>query len=69
MRFLKWKMELGGDHVNEDDGLYRNVLGCNLAVLGCTGLYWTAVGSIGLYRAELGFPGLQWAVLGCNGLY
>ena len=19
MRFLKWKMELGGDHVNEDD--------------------------------------------------
>ena len=38
--------------------LYWNALGCNLAVLGCAGLYWTALGSIGLYRAELGFPGL-----------
>ena len=45
------------DKVNEDDGLYWNVLGCNLAVLGCNGLYW----------AELDFAVRNWAELGCPG--
>ena len=32
MRFLKRKMGIGCDDVNEDDGLCWNVLGCDLAV-------------------------------------
>ena len=43
MWFLKRKMVLGWNNINEDGGLYWNVQGCNLAVLGCTGLYWTEV--------------------------
>ena len=59
MRFLKRKMGLGLDNADEDDGLHWNVLGCNLAVLGCTGLHWTVVDCTGLY----------WAVLGCTRLH
>ena len=35
------------------------VLGCNLAVVGCTELYWTVLDCFGLY----------WAVLDCSQLY
>ena len=35
MQFLKRKVGLRWDNVNEDDGLYWNVLGCNLAVMDC----------------------------------
>ena len=45
--------------------LYWNALGCNLAVLGCTGLYWTVVDGTGMYLALLGCTGLHWAVMGC----
>ena len=51
MRFLKRKMGLRRDNVNEDDGLYW-------AVLACSGLFWTKLGSIGLYRAVLDSTGL-----------
>ena len=49
MWFLKRKMVLGSDNINEDEWLYWNVQGCNLAVLGCTGLYWTEVERSELY--------------------
>ena len=48
--------------------LYWNVLGCNLAVLGCTGLYWTVVDGTERYLAVLGFPWLHLAVMGCTRL-
>ena len=43
------------ENVNEDDGLYGNVL----AALDYTGPYWAVLGCNGLY----------WAVMGCTGLY
>ena len=69
MRFLKRKMVLGRHDVNMDYGLYWNVLCCNLAVLGCNGLYWTELGCNGLYWAMLDCTGLYWDELGCTGLY
>ena len=54
MWFLKRKMVLGSDNINEDEWLYWNVQGCNLAVLGCTELYWAVMACSGLYWAILG---------------
>ena len=52
MRFLKKEnMDKGVKNVNEDDGLYWDVLGCNCSVpgcTGCTGLWWTVLGCNGL---------------------
>ena len=33
--------------VNENDGQYWDVLGCNWAVLDCTGFYWALLGRAG----------------------
>ena len=41
------------------DGLYWNVLGCNLAVLGCTGLYWAVMDCSGLFCTVLDCTGLS----------
>ena len=38
----------------DDDGLYRNVLGC-------TGLYWVVLGWTGLYWSVVGWTELYWA--------
>ena len=44
----KGRSGYGCENVNEDDGLYCDVLGCNWDVLGFTGLYWTVVDYTGL---------------------
>ena len=46
------------DDVNQDNGLYWDTLGCNWAVLDCTGLYLTV----------MDFTVLYWTLLGRNGL-
>ena len=51
---FKGPKSAGFYRVNEDDGLYWNVLGCNLAVLGCAELYWAVLACSGLYWATLG---------------
>ena len=63
MQFVKRK-GLGYDDVDEDDGLYWDVLGCNLAALGSTGLALTVVDCTGLYRAVIDY----WTVLEYTGL-
>ena len=70
MRFLKGKqgIGIGFDNVNKDNGLYWDVLGCNWAALGSTGLAWTVVDCTGMngavidYRTVLEYTELYWSV-------
>ena len=59
MRFLKREDgDKGVKNVNEDDGLYWDVLGCNWALLSSNRLYWALLGCTGLYLAIVGCSGL-----------